>query len=63
MSEPTDEEVAAFVESHPGGAVAEEIAPLFGISRQRLEQIINAATAKIIRQLRLRDIHSMGDVI
>ena len=61
--EPSDEQVEAFIETHPSGATADEIAEVFGVTRQRVFQLINAATRKVLRELRWRQIYSPYDVL
>ena len=59
--EPTDEQVAEFVEQHPGGATLDELASALGVSRQRANQLVNKAVAHFMgeltkRQLQLHDL-------
>lgn len=61
--EPTDAEVEQFVEAHPNGATADEIAEVLGVTRQRVFQLVNAAIRKVQRELRWRQIHTLYDVL
>jgi DNA-directed RNA polymerase specialized sigma subunit len=61
--EPSDEQVEAFIEQHPSGATADEIAEVLGVTRQRVFQLINAATRKVLKELRWRQIYSPYDVL
>lgn len=48
-----DEAVKRFVAEHPGGATLDEVGVAFGVSRERIRQIENAALAKLRRRLEL----------
>lgn len=63
MSEPTEEEVAAFVAAHPSGAPFHEIGEFMGLTHQRVQQIVNRAVAKCLRRLAERKIHNVSDVM
>ena len=45
--EPSDEEVSRFVQENPDGGNLDTIATLFGVTRQRLQQIEKRAIAKL----------------
>lgn len=61
--EPTDAEVSAFIEQHPSGATADEIAEMLGVTRQRTFQILDSAVKKVRKQLSWRGIRSTGDAL
>jgi DNA-directed RNA polymerase sigma subunit (sigma70/sigma32) len=61
--EPSDAEVDAFVEAHPSGATADEIAEVLGVTRQRVFQLLDNALRKVMRELRWYQIHRTDDVI
>lgn len=54
--DPSDQEVDAFVATHPDGGTLEQIAEVLGVTRQRCEQLVRKAVAKLQRELRWRRI-------
>lgn len=60
--EPSDAWVDEFVDHHPGGATLEAIGDALGLSRQRVNQVVELALAKAIRALSRRGITSTSDL-
>jgi DNA-directed RNA polymerase specialized sigma24 family protein len=60
--EPSDQEVDAFVQSHPQGGNFADIAECLGVTHQRAQQLVAKAVAKVRRELRWRQIYSCRDV-
>lgn len=61
--EPTDEEVAQFIELHPDGGNLDDIAGAFGVTRQRAQQLVSGAIDKALTALRRRGFSSVTDLI
>lgn len=60
--EPSFEEVDRFVAEHPDGVAREDIAIVFGCSRQRIEQIERKALRKIYIRLSLANVWFFDDL-
>ena len=59
--EPSDSEVDAFVAAHPDGGTLEQVASLWGVTRERVRQLEARAVAKLQRELRWRRISGLDD--
>lgn len=60
---PSDEQITEFLKTHEGGGTLEEVASVWGITRERVRQLEARALEKLARQLRWRNIYRTADVI
>lgn len=63
MTEPSDAEVEALIEQHPAGCTLDVIAEAMGVTRARAQQLVQGATAKLLRALRRRGVTCVSDLI
>lgn len=61
--EPTDNEVNELIERNPGGMTLDQIAEVFGVTRQRAQQLVTKATEKALRAYRRRRITCVRDAL
>lgn len=61
--EPSEQEVANFIRNHPGGCTLDDLAPIFGITRERVRQVEAKAVAKVRKWLERRAVRGVEDVV
>lgn len=62
MVEPSDSEVEALIEANPNGCTFEVIATAMGVTKQRAQQLVNEAIAKVMRRLSGRGVRCLNDI-
>jgi hypothetical protein len=62
MIEPSDSEVEALIEQNPNGCTFEVIATAMGVTKQRAQQLVNEAIAKVMRRLNGRGVRCLNDI-
>jgi DNA-directed RNA polymerase sigma subunit (sigma70/sigma32) len=61
MPDPSESEVSQFIRNHPGGGTIYELAVIFGVTHQRIQQIEKRAMDKLARELRWYRIYEVDD--
>ena len=61
--EPSESEISEFLEARPGGGTLEEVASVWGVTRERIRQVEAKALKKLAVQLRWRRIYKSSDAI
>jgi DNA-directed RNA polymerase sigma subunit (sigma70/sigma32) len=59
--DPSDQEVSQFIRDHPGGGTIYDLAAIFGVTHQRIQQIEKRALEKLQRELSWHRIYEVGD--